>query len=72
MSQAEFERWVAYHRAWPFDDKHRYQLPAALQAAVAARSSKPISYWMDFMIPPAVSEVDASIYRAFGIEPPRE
>lgn len=72
MSQVEFERWAAYYRKRPFDDEHRYQLPAALLAAVGAKSDKPISYWLDFMIPPTVSDVDTSIYRAFGLEPPRE
>ena len=72
MSLPEFEAWAAYYRARPFDDEHRYQLPAALQAAVSSRGGKPITYWLDFMIPPTVSAADASIFRAFGLEPPRD
>jgi hypothetical protein len=71
MSQREFEAWAAYYRARPFDDEHRYQKPAALVAAVGSKSSKPLGYWVDFLIPPKVSEVDASVFRAFGMEPPK-
>lgn len=71
MSQPEFEKWCAYYRSRPFDDEHRFQQPAALLAAVTAKSDKPIGFWLDFMIPPTVSDTDASIFRAFGLEPPR-
>lgn len=55
----------------PFDDRARYHQPAALVAAAASHSDKPIGYFLDFLIPPTVSDVDATIYRAFGLEPPR-
>lgn len=72
MSAAEFDRWCAYYRAQPFDDLHRYQRPAALLAAVNSRAGKPPEYWLDqYLAPPSVSDVDASIFRAFGLEPPR-
>jgi hypothetical protein len=71
MSNAEFDRWATYYRARPFDDEHRYHKPAALLAAVTARSGKPLGYWLDFLIPPTVTSIDAEIFRAFGAEPPR-
>jgi len=69
MSAAEFDRWCAYYRAQPFDDMHRYQRPAALLAAIS--TGKQPSHWLDqYLAPPSVSDVDASIFRAFGLEPP--
>jgi hypothetical protein len=71
MSAPEFHRWVAYYKSRPFDDQARYHQPAALLAAVGAKDGKPIDYWLDFMIPPTVSDVDASVFRAFGLDVPR-
>jgi hypothetical protein len=71
MTLPEFERWRSYYRARPFDDMARYHKPAALLATIAAGGKKPVDYWLDFMVPPVVSDVDASIYRAFGLKVPR-
>lgn len=71
MTANEFESWRAYYRSRPFDDYHRFHKPAALLAAVGARSGKPLDYWLDFLVPPTVSDVDASVFRAFGLKVPR-
>ena len=71
MPAVEFERWIAYYKSRPFDDRARYHKPAALLAAIGARSGKPLDYWLDFLIPPVVSDVDASVFRAFGLQVPR-
>jgi hypothetical protein len=73
MSMAEFRRWAAYYRAYPFDDLHRYHRPAALVASSVRRTSD-IQPLIDWLQPdPAMSgfsSVDASVMRAFGVRPP--
>lgn len=73
MTEVEFQRWCDYYRDTPFDDQHRYQRPAALIASGVFRNGKGPEYYLDqYLHPSQIGEVDASIYRAFGLEPPRE
>lgn len=73
MSQAEFERWIAYHRRTPLDDESQIYKPAALLAAVSSRSGKQPDYFLNFMLPKQddFTDADASIFAAFGIKPPK-
>ena len=73
MSMAEFRRWAAYYRAYPFDDMHRYHRPAALVAS-RTRNANDVQSLIDWLQPdPAMadfSSVDVSVMRAFGVRPP--
>lgn len=72
MSPAEYRDWLEFWQKWPFDDLHRYHRPAALLAARG--SSQQPQYFLDWLQPPdlpdGITEVDLSVLRAFGIEPP--
>lgn len=83
MTQAEFERWRDYYQRSPFDDHHRYRRPAALLAAVSARSEKPMKYWLDFIVHEpdpeferikqldgmdGIDDIGASLLAAFGFK----
>lgn len=74
ISPEEFEAWVAYYTAHPFDDRHRYHRPAALSAAWAARSPGKVLDLIEWLEPEPVPEgfsgADMNIFRAFGVRPP--
>ena len=74
MTNAEFERWIAYHRDTPLDDEFRIYRPAALIAAVGAKDGKGLEFFMDAMVPSRsdYSDADAATLKAFGIPPRRK
>lgn len=77
MTHAEFQRWRAFYRAHPFDDRHRIHRPAALVAA-ALGGGKDIQARMDWLEPPVAdaapvggwSAADVNTFAAFGVKPP--
>lgn len=76
MSSREFAGWVAYYKACPFDDKHRYHRPAALVAAKAGNVidvSVAIQDYLDWLAPDpelqSFTSADVTTLRAFGIRP---
>lgn len=72
MSQAEYERWMAFYRLYPFDDGHRYHRPAALiSTALGGGDLQARLEWLaPEPVPPGYSDADMSIFRAFGVRPP--
>ena len=71
MPQREFQQWIAYFRAYPFDDFHRYHRPAALISTSFGGGD--MQTRLDYLQPPAgdYSDADTKTMRAFGIKPPR-
>jgi hypothetical protein len=69
MTQREFRDWIAYYRAHPFDDLHRYHRPAALVARSMAGGE--INDLIDWLHPPTwqedLGQADIATMRAFGI-----
>lgn len=69
MTQREFRDWIAFYRAHPFDDLHRYHRPAALVAQ--AMGGGEIQDKLDWLHPPQWSEelsaADVQTMRALGI-----
>lgn len=71
MSQAEFNRWVAFYEQSPFDDLHRYHRPAAL----IARSMGGGKYedYVEMLVNDQtrqVTDADLNTFAAFGMKPP--
>lgn len=50
MTQSEFNDWVSFYRAYPFDDLHRFHRPAALIAQ--AMSGGNIEDRLNWLQPP--------------------
>lgn len=69
MTRCEFRAWVAFYRAYPFDDLHRYHRPAALVAQKMAGGD--IEAYLDWLQPPEwqkdLSGADVATIRALGI-----
>lgn len=78
MSRQEFLAWVEYHRAFPFDDLHRYHRPAALisHAAAGGTTTDQLRARLGWLSPepegPAqtYTEADLATFAAFGFKPP--
>lgn len=73
MTLEEFDAWGEFHAYNPIDDVSAIYTPASIIAAVCHRSGKQPDFYMDMMVPrqTALSSVDDSIFRAFGLKPPR-
>ena len=79
MTLPEFLAWREFFRLYPFDDLHRYHRPAALVAGLLTGGNDPLNMrvtshldWLQDEPPPiGYSEVDMSIFRAFGVRPPK-
>lgn len=69
LTRREYNDWLSYYRAYPFDDLHRYHRPAALIASRGGGAK--IDDLIDWLQPPAwqegMSAADVSTLRAFGI-----
>ena len=69
MTRREFNDWVAFYRAHPFDDMHRYHRPAALVAHRMSRGD--MQELIDWLHPPEWQEdfsaADIATIRALGI-----
>lgn len=72
ITEREFLSWVAFYRACPFDDRHRYHRPAALIAH--SMGGADIAQLMDWLqpepLPDGLSAVDMSMLKAFGVRRP--
>ncbi|MDD2728325.1 hypothetical protein [Malikia sp.] len=70
MTQREFRDWIAFYRANPFDDLHRYHRPAALVAQ--SMSGTNVQGLIDWLHPPQwqddLSQADINTLRALGIK----
>lgn len=70
MTQREFRDWIAFYRANPFDDLHRYHRPAALVAR--SMSGADTQSLIDWLQPPewqeGFSHADVNTLRALGIK----
>lgn len=69
MSQREFQAWVAYYRAFPFDDLHRYHRPAALVAhsvSVGGDVKQKLEWLSPEPIPEGLTEADWNTMKALG------
>ena len=70
MTQREFRDWIAFYRAYPFDDLHRYHRPAALVAR--SMSGADTQGLIDWLQPPDwqadFSQADVNTLRALGIK----
>ena len=62
MTQAEFASWIEFHRRWPFDDRHRFHMPAALIASQLGGDTRRHLDWLQ----PQEESVDA-LSAAFGV-----
>lgn len=72
MSRREYERWMAFYRLYPFDDRHRYHRPAALiSTAIGGGDLQARLEWLEpEPVPPGFSDADMNTFRAFGVRPP--
>lgn len=70
MTRREFNDWMAFYRAYPFDDYHRHHRPAALIARQMGGGGR-VEDMLDWLQPPAwqegMSAADVATLRAFGI-----
>lgn len=83
MSRPEFVRWVDFYEQFPFDDRARYQLPAAMIASTSPgpdRQSPEFKKVMEFFdatgdgVPEeykGYSAADVTILRELGGMPPK-
>lgn len=71
MTTAEFTSWVAFYRAWPFDDLHRYHRPAALVSTRlgGGEVSQALEWLQPPTPPPGMTLADFNTLRAFGQDP---
>lgn len=71
MSEAEFQDWVDYFTAHPFDDYHRYHRPAALIATSASMGGGDVQDRLDWLAPDPTQggeqTADDQLYAAAGI-----
>lgn len=67
MTRVEFERWVDFYMAQPFDDFHRIHRPAALVSASMGGDIKDKLEWLQ----PSgeIADADANTLAAFGFKP---
>lgn len=72
MGRGEFETWIDFFVAHPFDDRHRYHRPAALIAS-GQRTGVDVQDMLDWLaptpIPEGMSDADMRTMKAFGILP---
>ena len=73
MTLEELDAWAEFHAISPIDDVSLVYKPASILAAVGHRAGKQPDFYLDMMLPKQhdYSDVDASIFKAFGITPPR-
>jgi len=73
MSAGEFDRWVRFYRAHPFDDLHRFHRPAALvSVSLSGGDVKERIEWLaPEPVPEGLTPVDMSAIRALGLKPPQ-
>lgn len=68
MSRAEFKRWGAFYRRYPFDDLHRYHRPAALVSA--ALGGGEVQSRLDWLFPDqgteGMTDADVTTMRTLG------
>lgn len=79
MTIAEYRRWRAFYKQFPFDDRHRYYRPAALVRSGLGGVN--LEQCMDFLEPSDsldlgsatgnYSEADLATLKALGKKPPR-
>jgi hypothetical protein len=71
MSQEEWDSWLSFYRAYPFDDFHRYHRPAALVAHSMGGGdiSKKLEWLQPEPIPEGMTLADFETMKAFGITP---
>ena len=71
MTQAEFQRWIEFYRAHPFDDLHRYHRPAALiSTSMAGGDIQERLQWLaPEPVPDGLNEADLRTMKAFGFRP---
>lgn len=72
MSMAEFDAWVRFYRAHPFDDLHRYHRPAALVSVSLAGGdvAERLQWLAPEPVPEGLTPVDLSVIRALGLQLP--
>jgi hypothetical protein len=71
MTQAEYQEWIRFYRAHPFDDLHRYHRPAALIGASMGGDIKDKLEWLaPEPIPDGINEADWRTMKALGLTPP--
>lgn len=72
MTQAEFQRWVAFYTLYPFDDHHRFHRPAALVGSrVGGGDLQPLLDWLSPDPGTAdMSDADIRTMRALGFVRP--
>lgn len=74
MSRAEFERWFEFYKLQPFDDRHRYQRPAAW-IAMAMNGTEPRDslVWLSGrQLPDTAKDNDDRTLMAFGLQRPKK
>jgi len=73
MTPDEFEFWIAFYRAHPFDDYHRFHRPAALVAYSSRSGPSGIDSLLEWLAPQpkpqGLSESDMRTLKTFGIKP---
>lgn len=71
MTQKEFQSWIEFYRAYPFDDLHRYHRPAALiSTSMAGGEIKDRIDWLQpELLPNDINQADIATMKAFGFKP---
>lgn len=71
MTQKEFQGWIEFYRAYPFDDLHRYHRPAALiSTSMAGGEIRDKIEWLQpEILPDDISQADVATMKAFGFKP---
>lgn len=70
MPQRELQGWREFFVLYPFDDRHRYHIPAAMIAAAwGGKYEERIEFLSPRPQPAGYSEADARTFAAFGIKP---
>lgn len=69
MSEAEFQRWMAFYTLFPFDDFHRFHRPAALIAT--SFTGGEIAAKLEWLQPDTstaeLSEADIGLMKLLGV-----
>jgi len=70
MTQGEFESWMEFYSKYPFDDMHRFHMPAALVAQkMGGGDVRPMLRWLQpGAFESEYSDADASFLKAFGLQ----
>jgi hypothetical protein len=68
MTQAEYQSWIEFYQAFPFDDYHRFYRPAAMVAGAMAGGD--LQARLNWLQPDqstsGMNDADMTTLRAFG------